>query len=134
MLLYLNRYWESDVKCLVTVGYGETYKDYLCFLRAVAVHLYGSAELKTNAAKFFSDFLHDSGHDAINFRGVSMDHLVFAENAIKYNSFIFDIDIEDGDIVDFSETKKYSKTLLFLWKNTKYFTKLNIEIIQKEFQ
>ena len=59
----------NDVNCLVTNGYGETYKDYLCLFRAVAVHLYGSAELETNAAKLFSDFLHESGHDAINFRG-----------------------------------------------------------------
>ena len=89
----------NDVNCLVTNGYGETYKDYLCLFRAVAVHLYGSAELETNAAKLFSDFLHESGHDAINFRGVSMDHLVFVENAIKHNIFIYDIDIEDADFV-----------------------------------
>ena len=67
--------------------------------RAVAVHLYGSAELETNAAKLFCDFLHESGHDAINFRGVSMHHLVFVENAITHNIFIYDIDIEDGDFV-----------------------------------
>ena len=90
---------KRDVNCLVTNGYGETYKDYLCLFRAVAVHLYGSAELETNAAKLFSDFLHESGHDANNFRGVSMDHLVFVENAIKHNIFIYDIDIEDGDFV-----------------------------------
>ena len=66
-----------DVNCLVTNGYGETYKDYICMFRAVAVHLYRSAEIETNAAKLFSDFLHESGYDAINFRGVSMDHLVF---------------------------------------------------------
>ena len=88
-----------DVNCLVTNGYGETYKDYFCLFRAVAVHLYGSAELETNAANLFSDFLHESGHDTINFRGVSMDHLVFVENAIKHNIFIYDIDIEDGDFV-----------------------------------
>ena len=34
---------------------------------------------------------------ATNFRGVSIDHLVFVENAIKHNIFIYDIDIEDGD-------------------------------------
>ena len=66
-----------DVNCLVTNGYGETYKDYICLFRAVAVHLYGSSELERNAAKLFSDFLHEPCHDAINFRGVSMDHLVF---------------------------------------------------------
>ena len=52
----------SDVTFLVSNGYGETYKDYLCLFRAVAVHFYGSAELETNAAKVFSDFLHESGH------------------------------------------------------------------------
>ena len=88
-----------DVNCLVTNGYGETYKDYPCLFRAVDVHLYRSAELETNAAKLFSDFLYESGHDAINFRGVSMDHLVFVEKAIKHNIFIFDIAIEDGDFV-----------------------------------
>ena len=88
-----------DVNCLVTNGYGETYKDYLCLFRAVAAHLYGAAELETNTAKLFSDFLHESGHDAINFRGVSMDHLVFVGNAIKHNIFIYDIHIEGGDFV-----------------------------------
>ena len=89
----------SDVNCLVTNGYGETYKDYLCLFRPVAVHFYGSVELETNEAKLFSDFLHEAGHDAIIFRGVSMDHLVFVENAIKRNIFLYDIDIEDGDFV-----------------------------------
>ena len=90
----------SDVNCLVTIGYGETYKDYLCLFRAVAVHLYGSAELERKAAKLFDDILLEFGHDTINFRGVSMDHHVFVENAIKHNIFIYDIDIEDGDFVD----------------------------------
>ena len=63
----------SDVNCLVTNGKRKNYKDYLCLFRAVAVHLYESAELERNAAKLFSDFLHESGHDAINFRGVSME-------------------------------------------------------------
>ena len=89
----------SDVNCPITNGYGETYKDYLCLIRAVAVHLYASAELETNAAKLFSDFLHESGHDAINYRRVAINHLVFVENAIKHKIFTYDIDIEDGDFV-----------------------------------
>ena len=88
-----------DVNCLVSNGYGETYKDYLCLFRAIAVHLYGSSELEINAKNLFSVFLHESGQDAINFRGVSIDHLVFVENAIKHNIFIYDIDIVDGDFV-----------------------------------
>ena len=87
----------SDVNCLVSNSYGETYKEYLCLFRAIAVH--GSSEMETNAANLFSAFLHESGHDAINFRGVSIDQLVFFENAIKHNIFIYDIDIEEGEIV-----------------------------------
>ena len=89
----------SDVNCVVSNGYGETYKDYLCLFRAIAVHLYGSSELETNAKNLFSAFPHEFGHDAINFRGVSIDHLVFVENAIKHNIFIYDIDIVDGEFV-----------------------------------
>ena len=62
-------------------------------------HLYGYAELETNAKNLFATFLHESGHDAINFRGVFIDHLRFVENAIKHNIFIYDIDIVDGDFV-----------------------------------
>ena len=88
-----------DVNSPVSNGYGETYKDCLCLFRAIAVHLYGSSELETNALNLFSAFRHESGHDAINFRGVSIDHLVFVENAIKHNIFIYDIDIEEGEFV-----------------------------------
>ena len=87
------------VNCLVSIGYGETYKDYLCLFRAIAVQLYGSAELEINAKSLFSAFLHESGQDATNFKGVSIDHLVFVENAIKHNIFIYNIEIVDGDFV-----------------------------------
>ena len=38
-----------DLNCLVSNGYGESYKDYLSLFRAIAVHLYGSSELEINA-------------------------------------------------------------------------------------
>ena len=79
--------------------------------RAAAVHLYGSTELETNAAKLLSEFVHESGHDAINFRGVSKDHIVTVENAIKHNIFIYDIDIEEGDFVGEHARKKSEKML-----------------------
>ena len=55
--------------------------------------------IQTNAKYLFSALLHESEHDAITFRGVSIDHLVFVENAIKHHIFIDDIDIADGDFV-----------------------------------
>ena len=89
----------SDVNCLVSNGYGETNKDYLCLFRAIDVHLNGSTELETSAENLFGAFHHEYGHDAINFRGVSIDHLVFVENAIKHNIFFYDIDIKEGEFV-----------------------------------
>ena len=61
--------------------------------------LYGSSELETNAKYLFSALLHESGYDAVDFRGESIDRLVFVENAIKHNIFIYDIDIVDGNFV-----------------------------------
>ena len=110
----------SDVNCVISNGYGETYKDYLYLFRAIAVHLYGSSELETNAIYLFSAFFYESGHDAINFRGVSIDHLVFVENAIKHNIFIYDIDIVAGDFVAElarRSVEMYEKTINFLRYN-----------------
>ena len=70
-----------------------------CLFRAVDVHVYGSSELETYAAKLFSAFLHKSGHDAITIRRVSINHLLFVKIAIKHNIFIYVIDIVDGDFV-----------------------------------
>ena len=112
-----------DVNCLVTNVYGESYKDCLYLFRAVAVHLHGSAELETNAAKLFSDFFHESGHDAINFRGVSIDHLMFVESAKKHNIFIYDIDIEDGDFVG-----KFARISIEMYENNNNLLRYNNHI------
>ena len=106
-----------DVNCLVSNGYGETYKDYLCLFRAIAVHLNGSSELEINAKNMFSALFHESGQNAINFIGVSIDHFVFVENAIKHNIFIYDIDIVDGDFVGELARRSiemYEKKYLFI--------------------
>ena len=111
------------MNCLVSNGYGETYKDYLGLFRAIAVHLYGSSELEANAKYLFNAFLHDSGKDAINFSGVSIDHLVFVENAIKHNIFIYDIDIVDGDFVGELARRSvdmYEKNINFLRYNNNH--------------
>ena len=110
----------SDVNCLFTNGHGEAHKDYLCLFRAVAVHLYGSAELETNAAKLFSDFLHESGHDAINIRKLTMNHLLFVKNAIKHNLFIYAIDIENGDFAGELARiiEMYEKSIIYCAKAT----------------
>ena len=69
----------SDVNCLLSNDYGETYKGYLCLFQAIAVQLYGSSGLEIISKYWFSAFLHESGHDAINLRGLSINHFVFVE-------------------------------------------------------
>ena len=87
----------------------------------MAVHLYGSAELETNAAKFFSDFLHESDFDGIILGGVSMDHFVFVENAIKHN--IYDIDNDDEDFVG-----EHARKSIEMYKNSNNLLRYNNHI------
>ena len=113
----------SDANCLVSKGCCETYRDYLCLFRAIAVHVYGLSELETKAANLFSTFLHESGRDAINFRGVSIDHLVFVEKAMKHNTFIYNIDIGEGEVVGELARRSaelYEKNIIYCDTTTTY--------------
>ena len=56
--------------------------------RGLIVHFHEPFELEIKAANLCSAFIHESGHDAVNFRGVSIDHLVFVANDMKHNIFI----------------------------------------------
>ena len=65
----------------------------------------------------------------MNFRGVSIDHLVFAENVIKHNIFIYDIDIEEGEIVGElarRSVEMYEKRINFLRSSAIIFAMLTI--------
>ena len=46
-----------------------------------------------------------------------MDHLVFVENAINYNIFIYDIDIEDGDFVGEIARRSFEQFYLLRYNN-----------------
>ena len=50
--------------------------------------------------KKFHNFVTASGSDPEYFAGVSFDQIPIIEELLKQNVFIYDFDIEDGEIID----------------------------------
>ena len=73
------------------------HNDNLCLLRALAVHLGGTTNLETSTYKIFNDFTEKLGCDPKHFHGVSVDNLSIVEDVTEKNSFVYVIDINDGD-------------------------------------
>ena len=88
-----------EVNCLVSNGHDEPYNDNLCLFRAIAIHLFGSIDVEPNATKIFHNFVTASGCDPEHFAGVSFDQIPIVEELIKQNIFVYDFDIEDGEII-----------------------------------
>ena len=88
-----------EVNCLVSNGHNEPYNDNLCLFRAIAIHLFGSVDVELHATEIFHNFITVSGCDPESFTGVSFDQIPIIEELIKQNIFIYDFDIEDGEII-----------------------------------
>ena len=88
-----------EVNCLLSNGHDEQYNDNLCLFRAIAIHLFGSVDVELQAIKIFHNFVTASGCDPENFTGVSFDQIPIIEEQITQNIFIYDFDIEDGEII-----------------------------------
>ena len=88
-----------EVNCLVSNGHNEPYNDSLCLFRATAIHLFGSVDVELHATEKFHNFITASGCDPESFTGVSFDQIPIIEELIKQNIFIYDFDIEDGEII-----------------------------------
>ena len=52
-----------------------------------------------NQTKIFHNFVTASGCDPEHFAGVSFDQIPIIEELIKQNIFVYDFDIEDGEII-----------------------------------
>ena len=87
-----------EVNCLVSTAHNEPYNDNLCLFRAIGIHLFGSVDVEPNATKIFHSFVTESGCEPESFTGVSFDQIPIIE-LIKQNIFIYDFDIEDGEII-----------------------------------
>ena len=88
-----------EVNCLLSNGHDVPYNHNLCLFRAIAIHLFRSVDVQLQANKIFHNFVTASGCDPDNFTGVSFDQIPIIEELIKQNIFIYDFDIEDGEII-----------------------------------
>ena len=88
-----------EKNCLLSNGHDEPYNDNLCLFRAIAIHLFGSVDVELQSIKIFHNFVTASGCDPESFTGVSFDQTPIIEEQIKQNIFIYDFDIEHGEII-----------------------------------
>ena len=88
-----------EFNCLVSNGHDEPYNDNFCLFRAIAIHLFGSIDVEPNTTKIFHNFVTASASDPKHFAGVSFDQIPIIEELIKQNVFVYDFDIEDGEII-----------------------------------
>ena len=124
--------------CLISDAHTQqSYNDHLCLFRALATHLHGTTNLETSTSMIFIAFLEKTGCDPKQFRRVSMDNLIIVEDVVEKNTFIYDIDIEDGDFVGELARRsigKYENTVKFLRYNNHNFYVNNIDNFLKCFR
>ena len=96
----------------------------VCLFRALAVNLHGTTSLETSSPIFFNDFLEKSGCDRKQLRRVWIDNLPIVEDVVEKNIFLYDIGIEDGDIIGELSRRSiggYENTVEFLRYNNHTF-------------
>ena len=78
----------------------KPYNDKLCLFRAVALHLFGNERLEEETPKIFRLFLNNCGEgDPSKFQGVHMTDIPKVEEMLKLNTFLYDIDFGDGELI-----------------------------------
>ena len=116
----------------------KPYKDNLCLLRALALHLHGNERLEEEISKFFNLFLVNSTNPGPSkFQGVCMDDIPSVEDIVGINIFIYDIDPIDGAMVGElarRSIKKYEKNVQMIRFNGHICYVDNIHALFKAFR
>ena len=116
----------------------KTYKDNLCLLRALALHLHGNERLEEETSKLINLFLVNSTNpDTSKFQGVCMDDIPSVEDIVGINVFIYDIDLIDGAMVGElarRSIKKYEKSVQLIRYNIHICYVDNINALFKAFR
>ena len=79
-----------NVNCLTFErNTSQPYNDYLCFFRAVALHLFGNERLEEETSKIFKLFLNNSEKgDVSKFQGVHLNDKPKVEDLLQINIFM----------------------------------------------
>ena len=105
-----------SVNCLLSNKDKEPYKDHLCLFRALAMYMNGHKDLDSHTSRYFTEFISKSGYDPKNFRGVSVEDLSVVEEIVQRNIFIYDFDIQEGDVEELAQRSigRFDKTIKLL--------------------
>ena len=90
-----------NVNCLIfEKNTRQPYHDNLCLFTALALHLHGNEKLEAETSKIFDLFLNNCGKgDPSKFQGVHMTDIPKAEDLLKLNIFLYEIDFVDGELI-----------------------------------
>ena len=89
----------QNVNCLVFEK-KNLYNDSLCLFRAFALHLFGNERLEEETSKIINLILNNCGErDPSEFQGVHRTDILKGEEMLQLNSFLYDNDFVDGELV-----------------------------------
>ena len=96
----------------------QPYNDNRRLFRALALHLYGNKKLEEETSKIFKLFLNSSEEgDVSKFKGVHLNHIIKVEDLLQLNTFLYDIDFVDGELIGElcrGSIQKYEKSVKLL--------------------
>ena len=89
----------TQVNCLSSNKDKNSYKDHLVLFRALAIYMNGHNDFDFHNSRYFTEFLSKSRLEPKSFRGVSVKDLPVVEEIVQRNIFIYDFDIQEGELV-----------------------------------
>ena len=116
----------------------KPYKDNICLLRALALHLHGNHRRVEETPKLFNLFLINSTNPILSkFQGVCMDDIPSVEDTVGIKNSIYDIELTDGAMVGElarRSMKKYEKSVQLIQYNSHICYVDNIHALFKSFR
>ena len=116
----------------------QPYKDNLCLLRALALHLHDNEKLEEETSKIFNIFLNNRWEgDPSKFQGVHMTDIPKLEDLLQLNIFLYDLDFVDGELIGElcrRSFQKYEKSVKILRNNNHICYVNNINALFKAFR
>ena len=116
----------------------QPYNDNLCLFRALALHLHGTQRLEEETSKSFNLFINKmDGLSPNHFKGVHLNDIPIVEDLLTLNILLYDIDIEDGNIIGElakQSVQKYENTVRLLRSNNHICYVSNINAVFQYFR
>ena len=115
----------------------QLYKENLCLLRALALHLHGNEKLEEETSKIFNFFPNSEEGEVSKFQGVHWNDIPKVEDLLQLNIFLYDIDFVDGELIGElcrRSIQKYEKIVKLLRYNNHVCYVNNINALFKAFR